>query len=290
MPVTGSTAAALCPAGTFTASTGATSCTSASVGFYVPRPGSSAQLRCITATQTGLARCPVPTTAPTAPRPDAPVTGGEPLSPQGDECPPGSWSATGTSRAGSSCTPASPGAFVALPGASAEEPCPPGTYSDGFGATECTIAPAGTFVAGAGAMDPIPCPGATEPGLTECPEVVAVPVLEADAESAGSRSVAWWVGGLLLVLTAGGAGFVLLQRRTGVLVAGGPGTSGADGALVGLPGLDTTVTDLAVESAIGPRPWPDTKSEAQPDVLEWDEALDGRMDGDETTPPPDPRA
>jgi hypothetical protein len=179
---------------------------------------------------------------------------------------------------------------VALPGATAEETCPPGTYSDGFGATECTIAPAGTFVAGAGAMDPIPCPGATEPGLTECPEVVAVPVLESDAESAGSRSVAWWVGGLSLVLAAGGAGFVLLQRRTGVLVAGGPGTSGVDGALVGLPGLDTTVTDLAVVSATGPRPWPDAKSEAQPDVLEWDEALDGRMDGDETTPPPDPRA
>jgi hypothetical protein len=59
---------------------------------------------------------------------------------------------------------------------------------------------------------------------------------------------------------------------------------------VGLPGLDTTVTDLAVVSATGPRPWPDAKSEAQPDVLEWDEALDGRMDGDETTPPPDPRA
>ncbi|MDA2984135.1 MAG: hypothetical protein O2980_03195, partial [Actinomycetota bacterium] len=284
--------AAICPAGTYSASTGAASCTPASVGFYVPRPGSSEQLRCITATEAGLARCPVPATAPapTAPTPDAPATGDEPLSPQGDECPPGSWSATGTSRAGSSCTPASPGAFVALPGATAEETCPPGTYSDGFGATECTVAPAGTFVAGAGAMDPVPCPGATEPGLSECPEVLAVPVLERDAEPAGSRSVAWWVGGLLLVLTAGGAGFVLLQRRTGVLVAGGPGTSGAEGALVGLPGLDTTVTDLSVASGTGPRPWPDAEPAVRLDVLEWDEALDGRMDGDETTPPPNPQA
>jgi len=259
----GAIAAVQCSAGTYSPSTGATACTPAAVGNYVPGRGATEQLRCPTATTTGLATCPAPTVTPApAPTPAAPVTGGpttgnEPLSPQGDECPPGTWSATGTSRAGSSCTPASPGTFVALAGATEAEPCPPGSFSDGFGATECTPAPIGTFVSAAGAMDPTPCPGATEPGLTSCPVVLAVPVAAETSEPSSGSSVWLWVVGLLLALGAGGTGFVILQRRSAA----------------------------PLDLDAGPAPSaPSTASPASPPasgVLEWDEALDGAPeDGD----------
>jgi hypothetical protein len=278
----GSAAAALCPAGTFTAATGATTCTPAQVGYYVPRPGSTQQLRCVTATEPGLARCPAPTAAPSAPPTEGPATGDEPLSPQGDECPPGTWSATGTSRAGSTCTPASPGNFVAEAGATAQEPCPIGTYSDGFGATECTLAPVGTFVGAVGAMDPVPCPGAMEPGMIECPEVLALPAIEAALEPAGQRPLWWWFGGLTVVLAAGGAGFVLVQRRTGALAASVTAAGASEATLTDLPGIDATRTDLAPTTASPTTATPPVT--AAPDVLEWDEALDGDLD-----PPPAPR-
>ena len=291
VPVTGSAAAALCAPGTFSASAGASQCTPAAVGYYVPRPGSSQQLRCVTATQPGLAVCPAPTTAPgPTPPTDGPATGDEPLSPQGDECPPGTWSDTGTSRAGSTCTPASPGTFVAQPGATAETPCPAGTYSDDFGATECTPAPIGTYVAQVGAMDPMPCPGAMEPGMTECPEVIAAPAIEAVLDPASSTPVWWWIVGLTLAVAAGGAGFVLLQRRTGALDAAVSLDGAGAATLTDLPGIDATRTDMGGVTPTAPTapaaPTAPT-APAAPDVLEWDEALDGRPD--ELEPPPAPR-
>lgn len=285
VPVAGSAAAALCDRGTFSASSGATACTPAAVGYYVPRPGATQQLRCLTATEPGLSVCPAPTTAPVETpeaEEDAPETGDEPLSAQGDACPPGSWSATGTSRAGSSCTPASPGTFVAEAGATAEEPCPAGSYSDTFGATECTPAPVGSYVATTGAMDPVPCPGATEPGLTVCPEAAAAPLPVTTDVSTDGTPVWWWVAGLALVLAAGGAGFVLVQRRTGALVAD-VGPSAGRSTLTRLRGIDTTdVGGVPVAP-------PSAGATGVPEVLEWDEALDGRPAPEDEEPPPDPR-
>ena len=115
-------------------------------------------------------------------------------------------------------------------------------------------------------MDPVPCPGAMETGMTVCPEVqVAAPPAEQLADPEGRTSVWWWIGGLTLVLAAGGAGFVLVQRRTGA--------------------LDTTSSDLrAVDPGRATDP---AASSGAPDVLEWDEALDGVLD-DEQDPPPNP--
>ena len=127
-------------------------------------------------------------------------------------------------------------------------------------------------------MDPTPCPGATEPGATECPETVAAPVIDEVLEPTGTTSVWWWVGGLALVLAAGGAGFVLLQRRTGALAAAVDAGSGMTAStMTAIPGLDT--------AASAPTP---AASSSAPDVLEWDEALDGRPD-DENGPPPAPQ-
>ena len=284
---TGSTGTALCDRGTFRGDPATTACRPARVGFVVPDPGSRTETPCPTATRTGLAVCPEATTAPTpAPERDAPETGDGSLSPQGEECSPGTWSVTGTSRGGSSCTPASPGTFVASPGATAEEPCPAGTFSDGFGATECTPAPVGTFVAEVGAMDPVPCPGAMETGMTVCPEaeVAALPT-EQLADPDGRTSVWWWIGGLTLVLAAGGAGFVLVQRRTGALDATVTVASAGAATLTDLTGIDTTSSDLrAVDPGWAPDP---AASSGVPDVLEWDEALDGVLD-DEQDPPPNP--
>jgi hypothetical protein len=283
---TGSAAAALCPRGSFSATTGASQCTPAAVGYYVPDPGSTQQLACASAVQTGLSVCTVqaPSPTPATPDTDGPATEDTPLPPQGDECPPGTWSTTGTAPAGSSCTPASPGTFVAGSGATAEVSCPPGTFSDGFGASVCTPAPVGTFVAGPGAMDPLPCPGATEPGLTSCPEdLSATTAVVADAPA--SRSMWWWSAGLAFVLAAGGGAFLLLQRRTGALVTWQDG-SGRDLSGTGaahLAGLDTDVQEAVVDR-IGQPP---SSSAASVDVIEWDEAIDGVLD-DGPEPPPSP--
>ena len=260
VPITGSTAAALCPRGSFSASPGASVCTPAAVGHYVPDPGSTQQLRCASAMQTGLTTCPVqaPVPVPATPDTGGPETGDTPLASQGDDCPPGTWSATGTAPPGSSCTPASPGMFVAAAGATAEESCPPGTFSGEFGATSCTPAPVGTFVAGPGAMDPAPCPGATEPGLTSCPEDLSATAAVA-VDTRGPTSVWWWSGGLAFVLAAGGGAFLSLQRRTGLLAAGD---------VEGRPPSAGPVASTA-------------------DVIEWDEAIDEVFD-DGTEPPPTP--
>jgi hypothetical protein len=122
-------------------------------------------------------------------------------------------------------------------------------------------------------MDPTPCPGATEPGLTVCPEdLSATPAV--DEASSGGASLWWWIGGLLLVLAAGGGGFLLLQRRTGMLVPDGEMLEDPEGTH--LTGLDATAVGPVVAEPV------------TPDVLEWDEAIDGTL-GDETEPPPAPR-
>lgn len=71
-----------------------------------------------------------------------------------DECAAGSYSLTGKAP----CTLAGPGQFVSGVGATAQTPCPLGSFSSLSGATECTIAPRGTYVATLGATSAKPCP------------------------------------------------------------------------------------------------------------------------------------
>jgi hypothetical protein len=276
VPTTGATTFALCAPGTYTTSTGASQCTAASVGFYVPRPGATAQLACPTVTTTGSATCPIPT-GPTTTLPSLP-TGDEPLSPQGDECPPGTWSPTGTAGAGSTCTPARPGTFVAVAGATEEVQCQPGTYSDGFGATSCTPAPIGTYVPTAGAMDPVECPSATQPGQDFCDSALAVAAPDGGADGGGMP----WLLILAVVLVVGGGavGFVVLQRRTGALVPDDDDLSAT--SLLPLDGIDATAVMPPVDPA-----WGSSSATA----LEWDEELDGPGGGvdDEDGPPASPR-
>lgn len=68
-------------------------------------------------------------------------------------CSPGSYSATGNTP----CTLASPGSFVALPGATTQTACAVGTYSSAPGATACTLASPGSFVATTGATSQTAC-------------------------------------------------------------------------------------------------------------------------------------
>jgi hypothetical protein len=160
--------------------------------------------------------------------------------------------------------------------------CPIGTFSDGFGATECTQAPVGTFVGSMGAMDPEPCPGAMATGMSECPEVLALPAVQTALDPSGRASSWWWFGGLALAVAVGGAGFVLIQRRTGVLAASVSVADASDATLTHLPGLDATHPDLGATTAAA----------RSPAVLEWDEALDGVFDeggSQEEGPPPAPR-
>jgi hypothetical protein len=154
-------------------------------------------------------------------------------------------------------------------GSTAEVPCPPGTISDAFGAESCTPAPIGTFVSEAGAMDPTPCPGATEAGLDRCPEVVVIATPAGVEEQAAPTPIWRWVGGLLLVLAAAGGGLLALQRRTGLL---------SDADVPQDPaGAATASSDPAVRAPSSVSPPVSTMPTATqaPDVLEWDEALDG---------------
>jgi hypothetical protein len=64
-----------------------------------------------------------------------------------------------SSTAGSTfCTPAPAGSFVATTGSSSATLCAAGSYSPVTGSVSCTPAPAGSFVASAGATAPTACP------------------------------------------------------------------------------------------------------------------------------------
>jgi hypothetical protein len=124
-------------------------------------------------------------------------------------------------------------------------------------------------------MDPLPCPGATEPGLTTCPEDLSATAI-AVGDASGPASLWRWSAALALVLAAGGGAFLVLQRRTGLL-ASGVGT-----ALEGNAHLSSQDT-ASQHPATGAAPW----ASMAPDVIEWDEALDGTFD-DGPEPPPSP--
>jgi hypothetical protein len=72
----------------------------------------------------------------------------------------------------------------------------------------------------------------------------------------------------MVVLTAGGGGFLLLQRRTGALAPDAEGIGDADGGH--LTGLDATAVGHGID-------------EPAPHVLEWDEAIDGAPEGRRAT-------
>jgi hypothetical protein len=212
----GAKAPELCPAGTYQPKEGQTSCFAADRGYYVPSAGATSQTVCATTTTTGSKTCPAaaPAPAPTpAPEPDDDVDDADddadadvpPL--DGDLCPPGSWSPNGLIPNASSCTPASPGTFVAEAGASEEVACEPGTYSAVFGATECTAASIGFYVPEAGASAQLPCPSASEPGAATCDAVLAV-----DSTTGSSGRLLPILVALVAVLAAA-ATFVLLRQR-----------------------------------------------------------------------------
>jgi hypothetical protein len=264
VPTTGAKASALCTPGTYMPTAGASVCTRASVGNYVPRAGATAQLVCATATVTGSATCPAPTIAPAMPsRPadedDLPATG--------DPCPPGTWSATGTIPPGSTCTPARPGTVAAGPGATVEEECPPGTYSDVFGGSVCSIAPAGTFVAGPGGIDPVPCETAVTPGAAVCAPPVAAATAAPTAASGSSSGSTMLLIVLGLVMAVGVVAVVILQRLRPDLL---PRASRS--------GTGTIPTASPRAPSVGRQPGDDG-------TLEWDEAFDDP----DTEPPPAPR-
>jgi hypothetical protein len=88
--------------------------------------------------------------------------------PSATPCPAGSYAATTSST---SCTPASPGSYVAGPGAQEETPCPAGSYSSGEGAMSCTLASPGSYVSTEGATQQSPCLAgyySEQPGATAC--------------------------------------------------------------------------------------------------------------------------
>lgn len=78
----------------------------------------------------------------------------QPLEAIADDCPAGSYSATGQVP----CVQAGPGHFVPAAGAKAQTPCPLGSFSALAGATNCTPAPRGSYVATIGAITAKRCP------------------------------------------------------------------------------------------------------------------------------------
>jgi hypothetical protein len=254
VPVKAATKAEVCPAGTYQPKEGQTACFTADRGYYVPTAGAATQTVCATATTTGSKTCPVAATpAPTpAPEPepeddadddaDAP-----PL--DGDLCPAGSWSPNGLIPNASSCTPASPGTFVAEAGASEEVACEPGTYSAVFGATECTAASIGFYVPEAGSSAQLPCPSASEPGAATCDAVLAV-----DASTGSSGRLLPILVALVAVLAAA-ATFVVLRQR-GLLGGARPLPAIGD-AWAGFDDVTPRVT---------PRPEPDAWPEPGPEA------------------------
>jgi hypothetical protein len=266
VPTTGSTAAALCQPGSYMPTTGAAACTPASRGSYVPRAGATSQLACASSTVVGASTCPGASGAGPTPA-EGTVDDGPSLRADGEACPPGTWSVTGTVPSGGTCIPARPGSFAAGPGATAEVDCEPGTFSDAFGLEACTPAPAGTYVPLAGAAEALPCEGSSVVGATVCEELtVAVPVMVGDDAARSGPGLTTWLLLVGVVLALVAAVLVVLERRrpgsvTSVLGIGGR-APGADGR-----GHDRSVPLPAVTSA-------PPVGGGTPDVLEWDELLD----------------
>ena len=264
VPTTGSNAAALCRPGTYMGSTGASQCTTASRGYYVPRAGATSQLACASSTTTGATTC-----ESNAVPADEGLDDGVSLRADGDPCPPGTWSETGTVPPGGTCIPARPGTFVAGEGGTAELDCPPGTFSDSFGLDACVTAPPGTYVPVAGSAEPLPCEGSTILGATECDEVsLATPaVLEDTPARTGMGSSSWLLilGGVLGV----GAGVLFLfeRRRPGFLAT-----------LLGGGGNAKGPSDRTKRAATAEPAPPAPPDAATTDVLEWDELLDDPED------------
>jgi hypothetical protein len=75
-----------------------------------------------------------------------------------------------------------------------------------------------------------------------------------------------------------------VQRRTGMLGADVPGAEPTDSDL---PGIDTTVIGQPAVTRVASRQ-SGVPPVTEPDVIEWDEALDGRLDDDGTGPPATP--
>jgi hypothetical protein len=159
---TGATEATLCPAGTFSATSGAIACTPAPHGSYVDSPGAVAATPCAAGSfqdQPGQTSCVL-----AQPGSYVATTGAA----AAILCPAGTFSATLGAIA---CTPAAAGSYVATIGAIAATPCPAGTFSATSGAIACTLAPAGSFVATTGATEATLCAAGSyqdQAGQTSC--------------------------------------------------------------------------------------------------------------------------
>ena len=294
VPTTGATAAALCRPGTFSATTGASACTPAEVGFFVPGPGATSQRSCPTATEAGATSC--PTAAPVRPAPATTEESSDDLpeasapAGDGDPCPVGTWSVTGTVPRGGQCTPALPGAFVAEVGATAEEPCPAGSYSAEFGAAACEPAPVGTYVPVAGTADPLPCASATTEGATSCADAggagdeavaIAAPISEVGADG-GGLGFAGVLGAVVLALAVL-VGFLHVQ---GVIAI--PGLAGGPTTRVPRPSRASRRRPRPVDRSGRPAAPAPSAPAAASDVLEWSE-YDPALDDGPPDPPPAPR-
>ena len=129
----GATSATLCPEGTFSAFSGTIECDPAPAGTYVDQAGATSAT----------------------------------------DCPAGRYQ---NLEGQTSCNAAEAGTFVAVEGATAATPCAPGFYQPNVGQTSCIPADPGYFVATPGAIAQIPCPPGTtsEAGATECQNISLV--------------------------------------------------------------------------------------------------------------------
>jgi hypothetical protein len=132
----------------------------------------------------------------------------------GDPCPAGTWSETGTVPAGGMCIPARPGTYVARRARPLRSTASRGPSATPSAWTACTPAPAGTYVPVAGPHSRCRARAATQPGATTCDEVDSRRrrVLD-DADGRAAGGLTRW-----LVLLAGGvlglgAGLLVLERR-----------------------------------------------------------------------------
>lgn len=157
-----------CPEGKFSA-TGASECTSAEVGHYVPIAGSSKQIPCPLGSYsrtTGASACDL-------------VDPGYFVAGIGQEnqavCPDGSYQSQVGYR-GTSCIAAPAGSYVSSADRTRATKCALGTYQSATGATSCETAPVNTYVSTVGASTVTPCPvDAVSPRGSESATACAYP-------------------------------------------------------------------------------------------------------------------